>query len=85
MIIRILLLMAILVSFVWFVVQPGYEPVIAIISSLLAFIGDLLHQNKLKQQASQSQTVSNKGIGIQAGRDVSVGRTRKRGKTTDAK
>ena len=84
LIIKLLSGLTLIMSIVWFAAQRDYEPAIAIVTSLLAFIAAWRHDKKPKQQASQSQTVSNNGIGIQAGRDVSVGRIRKKGKTTDA-
>ena len=84
LIIKLLSGLAFIGSVVWFAAQRDYEPAIAIVTSLSAFIAAWLHDKKLKRQASQSQTVSSNGIGIQAGGDVSVGSIRTSGKTTDA-
>lgn len=71
-------------SVAWFIAQRDYEPVIAIFTSLSAFIAAWVRDKKLRQQANQNQTVSKNGIGIQAGGDISMGSIRTSGKTTDA-
>lgn len=71
-------------SVAWFFALPDYEPVIAIVTSLSAFIAAWFGDKKLKRQANQNQTVSKNGIGIQAGGDVSMGSIRTSRKTTDA-
>lgn len=60
-------------SVVWFIAQRDYEPAIAIVTSLSAFIAAWFGDKKVKRQASQNQTVAKNGIGIQAGGDVSLG------------
>lgn len=60
-------------SVAWFIAQRDYEPAIAIVSSLSAFIAAWFVDNRVKRQANQNQTVAKYGIGIQAGGDVTVG------------
>lgn len=83
--IKILSGFAFIGSVAWFISLPDYEPVIAIFTSLSAFIAAWIGDKKLKRQANQNQTVSKNGIGIQAGGDVSMGSIRTSRKTTDAK
>ena len=84
LIIKLLSGFAFIGSVVWFVAQRDYEPAIAIVTSLSAFIAAWFGDKKLKRQANQSQTISKNGIGIQAGGDVSMGSIRTSKKTTDA-
>ena len=84
LIIKILSGLAFIGSVAWFIAQRDFEPAIAIVTSLAAFIAAWLGDKKLKQRASQNQTVSKKGIGIQAGGDVIIGSVRTSRKTTDA-
>lgn len=70
LIIKILSGLAFVGSVVWFIAQPDYEPFIAIVTSLSAFIAAWLGDRKINRQANQNQTVGENGIGIQAGRDV---------------
>ena len=84
LIIKLLSGLAFIGSVAWFIAQRDYEPAIAIVTSLSAFIAAWLHDKKLKRQANQNQTVSKNGIGIQAGGDVSMGSIRTSEKTTDA-
>ena len=83
LIIKILSGLAFIGSVAWFMAQRDYEPAIAIVTSLSAFIAAWLHDKKLKRQANQNQTVTSDGIGIQAGGDVSIGGIRSSGKTKD--
>lgn len=84
LIIKILSGLAFIGSIVWFIAQRDYEPAIAIVTSLSAFIAAWFGDKKLKRQASQSQSVSKNAIGIQAGGDVKMGNIRTSIKTTDA-
>ena len=84
LIIKLLSGLAFIGSVAWFIAQPNYEPAIAIVTSLVAFIAAWFGDKKLKRQANQNQTVSKNGIGIQAGGDVSMGSIRTSKKTTDA-
>ena len=84
LIIKILSGLAFIVSVVWFIAQRDYEPAIAIVTSLSAFLAAWFRDKKLKQQASQSQSVSENAIGIQAGGDINMGNIRTSRKATDA-
>lgn len=85
LILKILSGLAFIGSVAWFIAQPGYEPAIATITSLSAFIVAWLGEKRMKRQASQTQTVAENGIGIQAGGDVSKGSIRSNRKETNAK
>lgn len=67
-------------SVVWFIARPDYEPAIAIATSLSAFIAAWFGEKRAKQRATQNQFVAEKGIGIQARGDVSVGSIHTNGK-----
>ncbi len=84
LIIKFLFGLAFIGSVAWFIAQPDYEPAIAIVTSLTAFIAAWLGDKKLKRQANQNQAIAKNGIGIQAGEDVSIGSIRTSRKTTDA-
>jgi hypothetical protein len=84
LIIKVLLALALIGSVVWFIAQRDYEPFIATVTSLTAFIAAWLGDKTLKQQANQKQAVAKNGIGIQAGGDVSMGSIRASGQSADA-
>ena len=84
LIIKILSLLAFIGSVAWFIAQRDYEPAIATVTSLMAFIAAWFGDKRLKRQANQNQTVSRSGIGIQACGDVTVGSIRTGAKSTDA-
>lgn len=84
LIIKILSGLIFIVSVLWFIVQPDYEPLIALGTSLLAFITAWFGDKKMKRQANQNQTIAENGIGIQAGGDVSTGNISTNGKMTNA-
>ena len=76
LIIKLLSGLAFIGSVTWFIVQPDYEPAIAIVTSLSAFVAAWLGEKKMKRHPSQNQNVAESGIGIQAGGDVSTGNIR---------
>ena len=84
LIIKLLSGLAFIGSVAWFIAQRDYEPAIATVTSLTAFIAAWFGDKRLKRQANQNQTVAKNGIGIQAGGDVSMGSIRTSGKSTDA-
>ena len=84
LIIKLLSGLAFIGSVAWFIAQPDYEPAIATVTSLTAFIAAWFGDKRLKRQANQNQTVAKNGIGIQAGGDVSMGSIRTSRKSTDA-
>jgi hypothetical protein len=61
-------------SVVWFSSTPDYEPAIACATSLIALIAIFRRGKKTIAREGQTQAVAENGIGIQAGKDVKVGR-----------
>lgn len=84
LIVKFLSGLAFIGSIIWFIEQRDYEPAIAIVTSLSAFIAAWYGDKKLKRQATQNQSVSKNGIGIQAGGDVNMGSIHTNRKKTDA-
>ncbi len=84
LLVKILSGLVLIGSVAWFIAQPDYEPAIAIVTSLSAFIAAWLSDRKLKQFANQNQTVGENGIGIQASGDVSTGNLHVSKVTTNA-
>ena len=64
---------AFLGSIAWFVTAPGFEPAIAIVTSLSAFVATFIGFKKAKQKASQKQSVGTNSIGVQADGDIRIG------------
>lgn len=84
MIIKFLCGVAFIGSIAWFIAQPNYEPAIAIVTSLIAFIAAWVGDKKIKRRENQIQTIAKNGIGIQAGGDVKMGDIRAGRESTDA-
>lgn len=73
LVIKLLSGIAFIASIAWFIAVPDYEPAIAIVTSLSAFITVWFGEKIAKRKALQNQSIAENGIGIQAGGDVSVG------------
>ncbi len=73
LIIKLLSGAALLGSIAWAIAAPGYEPVIAIITSLSALIVAFVSDKRREASARQRQLISGNGVGLQAGGDISVG------------
>ncbi|WP_312485535.1 hypothetical protein [Stutzerimonas nitrititolerans] len=69
--IKILTFLLFVTSFAWLVFSPDWDSLIAFGTCLIAFLTSL-RKTAIKQPSAQSQTVSGEGLGIQAGRDVSI-------------
>lgn len=74
-VIKLLALIALVASVVWFLVEPGYEPGIAAVTSLSTLIGIWISERKSEshRKSSQVQTVGDGGVAVQAGGDAHVG------------
>lgn len=74
LIVKVLAGIALLGSVAWLIAQPDYEPAIAVVTSLSTLVGATLIERRGKpDRIAQTQTVGAGGVGVQAGRDVSIG------------
>jgi len=69
---KLLSLAALLGSIAWLVVMPGFEPALAVMSSLTALVATSHLANKRKRSLSQNQTLGKGSTGIQAGGNVTI-------------
>lgn len=74
-VIKILSIIAFIGSVLWTIADPGYEPALAMIASLTAFITNFICEKRKDTAYTQRQKVSGQGFGIQAGGDVNLGNT----------
>ena len=74
LIIKFLSGLAFIASIFWFIATPDYEPAIAAITSLTAFIAIFFGEARARRRVAQNQHVAESAIGIQAGGDIKVGR-----------
>jgi hypothetical protein len=77
LIIKVLSGIAFIGSVAWFFTQRDFEPAIASLSSLAAFLTAVFVEKKRKNSATQSQRVSGASVGIQSGGDVNINSDRK--------
>lgn len=73
LILKVLFGVAFVGSVTWCIASPGYEPAIAVVTSLAAFISSLFLKDKSNVDPKQNQSVGPGGIGIQAGGNVTSG------------
>lgn len=59
-------------SLAWLIAQPGYEPAIAVLTGVSAFVGTYVAERRKHSGGSQSQAVGDGSVGIQAGGDVRI-------------
>ena len=74
--IKILAVLALIGSIVWFIVDPGFEPALSIILSLSSLISALIVEKRISHRLQQKQVISKSSTGIQAGGDVNIGNIR---------
>jgi hypothetical protein len=63
--IKILAIIAVIVSIAWFIVEPGYDSGITSIASISALIGAFIVEKRKIRRIQQSQHVSNPSVGMQ--------------------
>lgn len=71
-ILRILFLVSLIGSIIWFIVDPGLEQALAIVAALIALISSYLIKNIPGVVTKQHQTIKDGSSGIQAGRDIEL-------------
>ena len=64
---------ALIGSVAWFAAVPRYEPAIAIVTSVSALIGSWIAKRRRLRHSAQRQSVAEGAVGVQAGRDISIG------------
>jgi len=69
----ILAVIALIGSIAWFIADPGFEPAIAVVSSISAVVSAFLIKKRTSRRIQQHQSVSKSSIGVQAGEDVNIG------------
>ena len=57
----------------WVLVDPGFEPGLAVVGSASALLGLFVADRKKRLESNQEQVVSGRSVGIQAGGDVNIG------------
>lgn len=72
--IALLAILALIVSIAWLISYPGYEPALAVVTALSALIAVIVVQRKKRGLVKQQQKVSGSSVGVQAGRNVTIGR-----------
>jgi hypothetical protein len=75
--IKILTTFAFLGSLCWLITQPGWEPGIAVVFSLIALIAEFTVKKKSKVQPQQKQTVTGNSTGFQAGGNINISTNKK--------
>lgn len=73
LIIKFLSFIALLGSIAWLIAEPDYEPVIAVVTSLVTFITTFISLKKTDATPEQTQVVTDGSIGVQAGGNVNTG------------
>lgn len=63
------------VSAVWFVKSPDFEPALAFLGSVSALASMFFVENRNEKRARQQQSVSQSSMGIQAGGDINISNT----------
>jgi hypothetical protein len=80
--VKVLAVIALLGSIGWVIVDPGFEPGLAVVGSISALVSAFLVEKRNASRRDQRQSVSNSSIGVQAGGDVNIGNI---GRDKDAK
>jgi hypothetical protein len=67
---KLLGVIALLGSIAWTVLDPGFEPALAIVASMSALASAYIVEHRKARLTKQHQSVSKSSVGVQAGRDV---------------
>ncbi len=71
--IKFFAVIALIGSIAWVVSDPGFEPALAVLSSISVLVSLFVVEKRSARRAQQYQSVSKSSIGVQAGGDVSIG------------
>lgn len=78
--VKLLAVVSLIGSALWFYAQTDYEPALAIVASISTLVTVFAVERRRKITEGQRQTVGTGGIGVQAGGDVSIGTLKSTGK-----
>jgi membrane associated rhomboid family serine protease len=70
--VKILAAIAVIGSIAWVIADPGFESGLSVVGSISALVSAFLVERR-NARRTQYQSVSKSSIGVQAGRDVSIG------------
>ena len=76
LLINLLTAAALVASIAWVFYAPGFDSTLALISSLSACIAAFFVRKRNEKREKQVQNISSGGLGIQAGRDVLISKTK---------
>jgi membrane associated rhomboid family serine protease len=70
--VKILAAIALIGAIAWVIADPGFESGLSVVGSISALVSAFLVERR-NARRTQHQSVSKSSIGVQAGRDVSIG------------
>jgi len=71
-IIKIISIIVVFASIIWFLIDPGFDPLITLGGSLITFITLFFVEKKREKGILQKQKVSSSSVGIQAGGNITI-------------
>jgi len=71
--IKLLAVVALMVSIAWAIAEPRWEAILAVVLSISGLVTAFFVPKRTAKGTRQRQSVSESSIGVQAGRDVSIG------------
>lgn len=72
MFVKLCLAIAFVASVVWFILDPGFEPAITGLTTLVGLIGVFVASRSKKANEGQHQEIGSGGLGIQTHGDVTI-------------
>mgnify|MGYP000072330531 CR=1 FL=1 len=74
---KVLSVVSLLGAMAWVITDPSFESVLVAIGSASGLLGLFVVERRRKASSNQEQAVFNNSIGIQAGGDVNIGKTKR--------
>jgi len=71
-IVKIISIFVVILSAIWLIFQPGFDPLITLGVSLITTISLFIVEKQKNRNNSQNQEISDSSIGIQAGGNISI-------------
>lgn len=81
---RIITVVALVIALIWLYSDPKFDSAFAVAIALAAVIALFITPANKKKQPNQSQKIKDGSIGVQAGRDVKIGRIHTKKDVEDA-
>jgi predicted membrane protein len=70
--VKILAVIGLIISIIWIIYDPGFEPLTVVIASLSTLVSSVFLDKHKNKELIQKQKVARSSLGMQAGKNINI-------------